>query len=245
VDRELDALLPGAHDSDRVAQCMRYAVFGGAQRVRPMLSLRTARLLRAETPAVLRAAAATELIHCASLIIDDLPCMDNASTRRGRPSAHAQFGESIAVLSAFALVALAARSTMDPIAANGSAAGLAKFQWALLGVLDPGSLIRGQALDLTDLKTVPLFELAVEAGGVSSREYDRLEDPLRKFARQYGFAFQVTDDYLDGDLHDVNGALGEIEVARDYAESFGARGRELVEIVDYLHAKITQDRRHR
>jgi geranylgeranyl pyrophosphate synthase len=245
IERELDVLLPEAASGDIVAQAIRHAVFGGAQRVRPILSLRVARLLGAETPAVLRAAAATELVHCASLVIDDLPCMDNAPTRRGRPSVHAQFGESTAILAGFALVALAARTTMDPIVANGSAARLAKFQWTLLGVLDAGALIKGQALDLTELKTVPLFELAVEAGGVSSREYDRLESALKKFARQYGKAFQMTDDYLDGDLQDAGRALTEVDRARETAEALGPRSYELVELADYLHAKITEDRRHR
>lgn len=231
---------------------MRYAVFGGAQRIRPILSLRIARLLQSESPAVLRAAVATELIHCASLVVDDLPCMDDAATRRGRPSLHREFGESTAVLASFAMVALAARCLMDPIVANGSAARLSRFQWTLLGVLDTGSLIKGQALDLaagapsrsdliTELKTVPLFELAVEAGGVSSAEYDSREPGFRRFARLFGVAFQTTDDYLDGDIDDVALPLSAIERARTAASG----SRELVELTDYLDARITKDRSHR
>lgn len=256
IERELDALLPEATSDNVVAQAIRYAVFGGAQRVRPLLSLRVARLLGAETHAVLRAAVATELIHCASLIIDDLPCMDDAAMRRDRPSVHVKFGEPTAILAGFAMVALAARTVMDPIVANGSAARLARFQWTLLGVLDAGALIKGQALDLesaaparsaliTELKTVPLFELAVEAGGVSSPDYDRLESRLRRFARQYGIAFQMTDDYLDRDLDVPEQALRAVGRARDLAEALGAPRNELGELVDYLHGKITEDRSHR
>jgi geranylgeranyl pyrophosphate synthase len=254
IDRELDLLLPEAAPGDRVAEAIRHAVFGGAQRIRPMLSLRVARALGAESAAVLRAAAATELVHCASLVIDDLPCMDDSDTRRGRPSVHAQFGEATAVLSGFAIVALAARSTMDPIVANGSGARLTRFLWSLLSVLGPGSLIRGQALDLQPgarstlidhLKTVPLFELAVEAGGVSSPAYDRLEPHFREFARHYGRAFQMTDDYLDGDLTDAEAALSQVGRARTLAERLEPSSTGLVELVDFLNAKITQDRRHR
>jgi geranylgeranyl pyrophosphate synthase len=256
IDRELDVVVPEPMPGDVVAEAIRYAVFGGAQRMRPLLSLRVARLLGAETPAVLRAAVATELVHCASLVIDDLPCMDDAVTRRGRPSVHLRFGEATAILAGFAMVALAARGTMDPVVANGSAARLARFQWNLLGVLDPGSLIRGQSLDLessapsrsaliTELKTVPLFELAVEAGGVSSPVYDRREPELREFARQYGLAFQMTDDYLDHDLENPDTALRQVGRARSLAVALASGTNELVELVDYLHVKIVEDRRHR
>lgn len=256
IERELDALLPEYHRENVVSGAIRYAVFGGAQRIRPLLSLRVARLLNAETPAVLRAAVATELIHCASLVIDDLPCMDDALTRRDRPSLHVRYGEATAILAGFAMVALAARSTLDPIVANGSAARLANFQWNLLGVLDAGSLIKGQALDLaadaparsaaiTELKTVPLFELAVEAGGVSSQDYDRREPEFRSFARHFGLAFQMTDDYLDHDLENPEIALRQIAHAHSLAQAMGSGWNELMDLTDYLHARVTEDRRHR
>jgi farnesyl diphosphate synthase len=251
IDRELDVLLPDTGAT--VARAMRYAVFGGGQRVRPLLSLRVARILRTESPAVMRAAAAAELVHCASLVVDDLPCMDDSPLRRGRPSVHIEFGEATAVLASFAMVALAARCTMDPVVTNGSGARLAKFQWNLLGCLDPGSLIQGQSLDLdspapaqsaliTELKTVPLFELAVEAGGVSSPQYDRREAEFRAFARQFGRAFQATDDYLDHDLEDARGALVHVERASSQAARLGL---ELTELTEYLYAKLTQHRSHR
>jgi geranylgeranyl pyrophosphate synthase len=254
IDRELLALLPPIRPDDIVGQAIHYAVFGGAQRLRPLLSLRVARVLGAESRAVLRAAAATEFVHCASLIVDDLPCMDDAATRRGRPSLHVRFGEANALLAAFAMVALAARCVLDPDLAAGSGARLAKFQRRLLGVLDPASLIHGQALDLqsaapsrstriTELKTVPLFELAVEAGGVSSPSYGPLKAPLLAFGRQFGLAYQMVDDYLDSDLHDFELAAAEVERARRLAPLPGHG--HLLELVDYLHARLTKDRRHR
>ncbi len=182
--------------------------------------------------------------------------MDDAPTRRHRPSVHVQFGEATAILAGFALVALAARCTMDPVVSNGSAARLAKFQWNLLGVLDAGSLIKGQALDLaaiaparsaaiTELKTVPLFELAVEAGGVSSTEYDRREPEFRRFARHFGLAFQMTDDYLDGDVSNPDAAFRQIERARSMADALGSGSNELMDLTDYLHDRLSEDRRHR
>ena len=166
VDRRLEEHLSGQVGT--VGDAMRYAVLGGGQRLRPILALRVADLLATVTEATLRAACAVELLHSASLIVDDLPCMDNSALRRNRPAAHIQFGEATALLAAFALVGLAARTVAD----------LPPFQLHLLRMLDSSSLVGGQALDLalqgperesqrarvTDLKTVPLFELAVEAG---------------------------------------------------------------------------------
>ena len=107
---------------------MQYSVLGCGQRLRPILSLRTARALDCEGPNPLRPAAAVELLHCASLIIDDLPCMDNDSVRRNRASVHVQFGEATAILAAFALVALAARVCRRPHLFSIEAAGYAGLQ---------------------------------------------------------------------------------------------------------------------
>jgi geranylgeranyl pyrophosphate synthase len=88
IERELEALLASGADGDcgDVQEAMRYAVLGGGKRVRPILSLRIADMLDNSTVISMRAAAAVELFHCASLIVDDLPCMDNEFERRGRPT---------------------------------------------------------------------------------------------------------------------------------------------------------------
>lgn len=235
IECELGRLLSLDTADNLVVESMRYAVFGGAQRIRPVLSLRVARLLQAETPAVVRAAAATELIHCASLVIDDLPCMDDSATRRGRPTVHIRFGESTAILAGFAMVALAARCS----------AGLSKFQSALLGVLDASALIKGQVLNLGELKTAPLFELAAEAGGVSSPDYDLIEPRLRAFARQYGMAFQAVDDVLDHDLDDLDAARRSVDYAGVLARKWDATGHQLDPLVDYLHVRLAKSCSHR
>lgn len=230
IEAELEQLLAGS-DRGPVRGAMQYAVFGAAaQRIRPLLALRVARLLGAPVRDAALPAAAVELFHCASLIVDDLPCMDNAATRRGQPATHIEFGEAPALLAAFSLVALAARSVIQ----------FPKFQKRLLGVLDCNSLIAGQALDLTDLKTVPLFELAIQAGGAASPRFADHEHTLMRFAREFGLAFQMVDDCLDGDQHDHSTALAQLDSARTVATLLGDRAHELLEITDYLQYRLAR-----
>ncbi len=228
-----------------VPKAMEYAVMGQAQRVRPILALRVARMLRAETEDTLRAAAAVELIHSASLIIDDLPCMDNESIRRGRPAVHLQYGEPTAILAAFSMVAMAARVVVTGI----SGLGLQRFQLELLKTLDCSSLIGGQSMDLAlvgaernaqrsavnDMKTVPLFQLAVEAGCVSHPEGVPVE--LEAFGRHFGVAFQLTDDFLDGELEDRKILDETYEQCRASLQHYGAHAEPLLELVQYLEQR--------
>ena len=131
-----------------VQEAMRYAVLGSAQRIRPILTMRVARLLGVPCDLTIRAAAAVELLHCASLVVDDLPCMDDSAERRRKPAVHARYGESTALLAAFGLVALSARSVVDCSAGRDDLGRLLKFQIQLLRSLDCSGLLAGQALDL-------------------------------------------------------------------------------------------------
>lgn len=232
-----------------VPKAMEYAVLGAGQRYRPILALRVARMLGAETEAVLRAAAAVELLHSASLIIDDLPCMDDELLRRGRPTVHRQFGEPTAILAAFSMVALSARIVMETPAPAEESQRLRRFQLALLRTLDVSSLVGGQAMDLAlvgeerdakraavnDLKTVPLFQLAVEAGLVSYAGARPAE--LDSFGRLFGVAFQLTDDYLDGELSDQETLNQTYEHCRSCLQPFGANAGPLCELLDHLSAR--------
>lgn len=222
-----------------VPKAMEYAVMGQAQRIRPILALRVARMLHAETVQTLRAAAAVELIHSASLIIDDLPCMDNESIRRGRPSVHLQFGESTAILSAFSMVAMAAAECSS----------MRRFQLALLATLDCSSLVGGQSMDLAlvgdernaqrsavnDMKTVPLFQLAVEAGCVALPQ--GVPGELEAFGRHFGVAFQLTDDFLDGELEDRKILDETYEQCRASLQHYGEHAEPLLELVQYLEQR--------
>ena len=258
IERELVSLLRAPQGANSVHACMEYSVLGEAQRIRPLLALRVGRLCASEGELVLRAAAAVELLHSASLIVDDLPCMDNEALRRGKPAAHVAFGESTALLAAFGLVALAARSVTEQPCPRDLMSGQRHFQHALLRTLDCCSLIGGQLMDLqltgarreasreamNELKTVPLFLLAMEAGAAYA------ESPpypmLKRFGRDYGVAFQLTDDYLDGELKDRSRLSRQFDLTRERLAPFGAGAHSLAELVGYLEERASaQDRRHR
>ena len=261
VEHELRSILaPSA--SSAVSACMEYAVLGAAQRLRPLLAIRTARLTGGQFSLTLRAAAAIELLHCASLIVDDLPCMDNDETRRNRPSAHVAYGESTALLAAFGLVALAARTVIEQEASQQYWAGQRRFQIALLRTMDCASLIGGQVMDLelsgdrreqcrdllNEMKTVPLFLLAIEGGVAYAPARSEASAPayalLRCFGRQFGVALQMTDDYLDGEASDFEYLERQLSATTECLNPFGAAASPLVELVEYLHVRA-QDHRHR
>jgi geranylgeranyl pyrophosphate synthase len=259
IDRALEAILdetcPGGGP---VHDAMRYAVLGDGQRIRPILALRIAQLLRSDPELTMRAACATEILHCASLIVDDLPSMDNEASRRGRPATHIEFGEATALLAAFALVALAARVAVERGCPEEFRCKQQAFQLRLLRTLDCAGLIAGQSLDLTlggdvresnrvqlhELKTVPLFDLAVAAGAV----YTRREMPgdLRRFGREFGVAFQIADDWLDGEIADPDVVAAQFDSARACLTSFGRDAEPLHELINYLDARVFEkDHCHR
>jgi geranylgeranyl diphosphate synthase, type II len=228
-------------------ETIQYATLGPAKRIRPLLAFRVARLLKTEMEFVLKAALAVEIIHCASLIIDDLPCMDNAECRRGRPAVHIRFGESRAILAAFSMVALAADSVIPrkPVDAS-QLAHTVRFQHRLLQVLSCDALIGGQAWDLeckeyqrrkkaeslSSLKTAPLFELAAMAGCISSEGSDCQR--VLEFARAFGVLFQLVNDLSDG--NELPGAPVQSQLSRVYKllEGFGAEADELIHMVEHL-----------
>ncbi len=105
IDQRLFALLPTPHDAnDRVAAALHDGVLAPGKRTRPLMMLLAGRGFGVDTPALLDVACAIEMVHTASLFLDDLPCMDNAWMRRGRPSTHARYGEDVAMLGAIALL---------------------------------------------------------------------------------------------------------------------------------------------
>ena len=231
---------------------MRYAVLGSAQRIRPILALRIARLVGAHPSLTLTAAGAVELLHCASLIIDDLPCMDDSPSRRDRASVHVQFGESTAILAAFALVALAARSVLESVCAPHNRDQVIQFQLALLRTLDCCGLIAGQALDLesaavhgprsdsriSDLKTVPLFTLAVHAGSLVEIDDSNSRAVLSGFGREFGLAFQISDDLLDGEETDPQPFQEKLSLLRALVAHFGPAACDIECLIDYLNDRI-------
>ncbi|MBL8231411.1 MAG: polyprenyl synthetase family protein [Bryobacterales bacterium] len=252
VEQYLDELLARrSGEGSAVLDAMRYSVLGPGQRLRPLLAYRVARMLDAECPEVTRAAAAVELLHCASLIVDDLPCMDNSTIRRDRPCTHLVFGESTALLSAFAMVALSARSLIDGGHSGWQMERLVRFQGKLLRTMDCSSLIGGQDLDLklsgaakdverdkiSDLKTVPLFQLAVAAGAAFANVDESQKQNLKALGREFGLAYQMADDYIDGEENNPAALRRQFDRTREIVRSFGPRGKTLEDLLDYLDGK--------
>lgn len=253
VNAELERLLGASicADAGPVQQALGYAVLGRGQRIRPVLALRVGHLLAADPALTLRAACAVEMLHCASLIVDDLPCMDNELVRRGRPTVHREFGEPTALLSAFALVALAARVVVEQRVPDALRERQRLFQIQLLSTLDCAGLIAGQSMDLTlagdvrefhrihmhELKTVPLFDLAVQAGMAYAPAEARIDDGLLRFGREFGVAFQVADDLVDGEIDDYAVVEAQLDRARHCLVGYGADATSVSELLDYLNAR--------
>jgi len=187
-----------------LAAAMQHAVFPGGARVRPQLCLAVAGACGDPHPALSEAAAAAiELLHCASLVHDDLPCFDDAATRRGVPSVHAAFGERIAVLTGDALIVLAFQSL-----AEGADVGTLPLLPPLLAVLGsrvggPSGIVAGQAWECEPrvslaayhrAKTGSLFAACTEAGALSAGADAA---PWRAFGLCLGEAYQVADDVRD------------------------------------------------
>ena len=160
-----------------LAAAMRYAVFPGGARIRPRLCLAVARACAEDRPMLAAAAAASiELMHCASLVHDDLPCFDDAATRRGRPSVHRAFGERIAVLTGDALLVLAFQIVAARRAErSGASGGLVAVMSRAIGA--PSGIIAGQAWECEPqvalanyqrAKTGALFAAATSAGACAA-----------------------------------------------------------------------------
>jgi farnesyl diphosphate synthase len=209
IEHVLDAALPlVAGPAATLTEAMRYAVLGGGKRVRPLLAYAAGEFAHGDVAVVDAVAAAVEMIHAYSLIHDDLPCMDDDTLRRGRPTAHVAFGEATALLAGDALQAaafgmLGASSMRDAglacakLARASGVAGMAGGQAIDLAAV-------GQALPLPDLeamhrmKTGALIRAAVELGAMCGPQAAPGESAaLAAFAGAAGLAFQVVDDVLD------------------------------------------------
>lgn len=209
IEDRLAVLLPAAAPGDAVAGAMQAAVLGPGKRLRPLLTLSIGEALGGSGPGLLDFACAVELVHCASLVLDDMPAMDNALLRRGQPAVHVRFGQDVAMLATVALVTEALRIVA---AAPGlPATARARATEVLCNAIGPAGLVRGQYRDLHEgggarsadaaaeanaQKTGVLFaaalELAALAAGTPSVSAD-----LRRAALALGQAFQLRDDLED------------------------------------------------
>lgn len=187
----------------RLAGAVRHAVFPGGARIRPQLCLAVAHACGDDDPALADGAAcAIELLHCASLVHDDLPCFDDAPTRRGRASVHFAYGEPLAVLAGDALIVLAFQ-TLAQAAAHAPHRLATLMTIVTRGVGMPLGIVAGQAWECEpkvslsayqQAKTGALFAAATMAGAAASGG-----DPehWRAFGERLGWAYQAADDIRD------------------------------------------------
>ena len=212
VTAQLDRLLPiGEGPEKRLREAMRYAALEGGKRLRPFLVTEASRLFHVATVPSLRVAAAIEMIHCYSLIHDDLPAMDDDDMRRGRPTVHKQYDEATAILAGDALLTRAFEvlggddTHSDP-----------KVRCELVVELAQAAgdfgMVAGQMLDLVaenlkldmpeitrlqQMKTGRLIAFSCEAGAILGKAPLRQKQALKAYAHDIGLAFQIADDLLD------------------------------------------------
>jgi geranylgeranyl diphosphate synthase, type II len=194
----------------RLNEAVEYAVFPGGKRLRPALSLLASNLVRTERAQGLAIACAVEFLHSSSLILDDLPSMDDADLRRSRPALHLVYGEGIAVLASVALLNQSYALLAGAADACGSEMGAALVREAARCV-GPDGMVGGQAVDLEtragiagpdalacrDLKTVALMRLMMTAGALARGAAAEDACALADFGECFGRAYQVCDDVLD------------------------------------------------
>ena len=255
-----DMLVLHGDPESRLIEAMRYATLGDGKRVRPFLLMQAAALFEVYPDHALRAAAAVEMVHCYSLVHDDLPAMDDDDIRRGRPTCHVAFDEATAILAGDALLTKAfevlaspethddPRVRVDLVAALAKAAG-------------DGGMVGGQMLDLMaedmdfdvteitrlqQMKTGRLIHVSCDMGAILGHASHRARVALHAYAHDLGLAFQIADDLLDaeGDAAEVGKKTGKdanagkatfvsllgIEQAREQAQMLAGQAAQHLEM---------------
>lgn len=219
MEAMLGRILNAEHEpEDRLLDAMRYGALDGGKRLRPFLLLQSASLFNVARKSALRTAAAVELVHCYSLVHDDLPAMDDDDLRRGKPTVHKAFDDATAILAGDALLTLAFE-----VLAHSDTHSNPEVRCELVGALGHAAgahgMVGGQMIDLMAsgmemdigaitrlqrLKTGALITFSCEAGAILGRAAPQAREALRGFAHDLGLAFQIADDLLD-----VEGSVAE------------------------------------
>jgi farnesyl diphosphate synthase len=195
----------------KVIEAMRYSALAGGKRLRPFLTVESAKLFGVNPTGALMTAAAIEFVHTYSLVHDDLPAMDNDDMRRGKPSCHKQFGEAAAILAGDALLTFAFEVLSNPrvhadanvrcelIRSVARASGVRGMVGGQMMDLDAEQqeLSIDEVIRLQRLKTGELFAVSCEAGAILGKAPEPLRARLQRYAHDMGLAFQITDDLLD------------------------------------------------
>ncbi|MFN0300979.1 MAG: polyprenyl synthetase family protein [Burkholderiales bacterium] len=258
INTRLDALVPSLRgEAGRLCEAMRYSLLAPGKRLRPMLMIVAASDLGTSFDAVLDPACAIEMIHTASLIMDDLPAMDNALMRRGRPTTHRHFGEGTAILASVALL----NGAFGVIAQAPQLDRLKRLQLVnlLVDAVGVHGLVAGQENDLNLAadrrcsetlealnyqKTGVLFAASLEGAGRIAGLSDNSLAPLRECGRHLGLAFQIADDLLDdsGCAAEIGKDVGKDISKLTIAQTLGGDGvrQRLADHVNGALAALTR-----
>lgn len=252
IEKRLDELLPQEGDErDLVALAMREGTLAPGKRVRPMLLILAAEGLGHSEDASLDLGCAVEMIHAASLVLDDMPCMDNAQLRRGRPTVHLKFGQDVAILAAIALLSrafgvVAAIKDVPP-------ANRTRIVEILADTVGMQGLVRGQYQDLREgqhsrcaeeialtnrLKTGVLFGAIMDMAWLISSDDERVRLELQGFATELGQAFQLYDDLQD-DAFDNAKDQGKDKGKSTFVSLYGQQ-----KVAEQLHAHLSRADKH-
>lgn len=256
VEAALDRFLPRRSGPlGRVVDAMRWAALDGGKRLRPFLVIAAADMFGAPRPRGVRTGCAVEMIHCYSLIHDDLPAMDDSDLRRGRPSVHKAFDEATAILAGDALLTQAFEILAEP-ETHPDGAVRCRLALELARASGKEGMVGGQMIDiyaeqktfdlvgieeLQRLKTGAIIRFSAIAGGIVGGASDAEIEALRLYAEDLGLAFQIVDDLLDafGDAEALGKPVGQdadmdkatfvkllgAEGARDQAKALVERAR--------------------
>jgi farnesyl diphosphate synthase len=227
----LDTLLPVDHEKpeSKLIEAMRYAALSSGKRIRPFMVVSSARMFGVAEESSLRTAAAVEMVHCYSLVHDDLPAMDDDDLRRGMPTCHIKFDEATAILAGDALLTKAfeilveERTHADPAVRSELVLALAKAigEEGMVGGQMLDLLAEQRSLDVPEItrlqrmKTGMLIGVSCEAGAILGKSPEQSRHALHAYAHDLGLAFQIVDDLLDveGSPEEVGKKTGKDEAA--------------------------------
>jgi geranylgeranyl diphosphate synthase type II len=241
VDRALERFLPPADQVPQtIHEAMRYSVFAGGKRLRPILVIAGAEIMGGSAESVMPTACALELIHTYSLIHDDLPAMDDDDYRRGRLTNHKVFGEAVAILAGDALLTLAFRLLAENFADGRDPRLLTQLLTEIADAAGTVGMIGGQAVDIQSEgksvdaetleyihthKTAALIRSALRSGAMLAGATPRQLKTISEAGWRLGLAFQIVDDILDveGSLEELGKTAGSDRRKKKatYPEHFG------------------------
>lgn len=252
IDRRLQQLLPeSGNERDLVAQAMRESTLAPGKRMRPILLVLAAEGLGHDDDQALDLGCAVEMVHAASLVLDDMPCMDNARLRRGRPTVHLQYGQDVAILTAVALLSRA----FGVIAGIEGLAPTIRTQLVevLANAVGMQGLVLGQFQDLRDgrqnrcaeeialtnsLKTGVLFGAIMDMAWMVGSTDEHVRPVLQSFAMELGQAFQLYDDLQDKCI-DNNKDQGKDTGKSTLVSLYGEQ-----HVTERLHAHLANAEQH-